>query len=65
MYDRCIHIVTQQLAGRAAAAAAGQPTDQEPERDFIVCSLDVIAGPPPARHHAQSGPPCMHHPLYM
>ena len=43
MFDRCISIVTQQLAGRVAAAA-GQPVDPEPERDFIICSLDVIAG---------------------
>lgn len=43
MFDRCISIVTQQLAGQAAAAA-GQPTEAEPEREFIICSLDVIAG---------------------
>ncbi|KAL3146894.1 hypothetical protein ABBQ38_014866 [Trebouxia sp. C0009 RCD-2024] len=43
MFDRCISIVTHQLAARAAAAA-GQPVDPEPERDFIICSLDVIAG---------------------
>ena len=45
MFDRCISIVTHQLAARAAAAA-GQPVDPEPERDFIICSLDVIAGAP-------------------
>ena len=43
MFDRCISIVTQQLAGRASAAN-GQPTEPEPDRDFIICSLDVIAG---------------------
>lgn len=43
MFDRCISIVTQQLAGRVAAAA-GQPVEPEPEREFIICSLDVIAG---------------------
>ncbi|KAL0043428.1 hypothetical protein WJX79_004487 [Trebouxia sp. C0005] len=43
MFDRCISIVTQQLAGQAAAAA-GQPIEAEPEREFIICSLDVIAG---------------------
>ena len=43
MFDRCISIVTQQLAGRTAAAA-GQPVEPEPEREFIISSLDVIAG---------------------
>lgn len=43
MFDRCISIVTQQLAGRASAAN-GQPAEPEPDRDFIICSLDVIAG---------------------
>lgn len=47
VFDRCISIVTHQLAARAAAAA-GQPIDPEPERDFIICSLDVIAGAPPS-----------------
>ena len=51
MFDRCISVVTQQLAGRVAAAA-GQPVDFEPERDFIICSLDVIAGASFCSNHA-------------
>ena len=43
MFNRCISIVTQQLTARVAAAA-GQHVEPEPERDFIICSLDVIAG---------------------
>ena len=43
MFDRCINIVTQQLAGRVAVAN-GQHVEPEPEREFIICSLDVISG---------------------
>ena len=43
MFDRCLTIVTQQLAGRVAVAN-GQHVEPEPEREFIICSLDVISG---------------------
>lgn len=43
MFDRCTTIVTQQLAGRLAVAN-GQHVEPEPEREFIICSLDVISG---------------------
>ena len=42
-FQRCERIVTMQLQARAATAA-GQPVPLEPEREFIICSLDLISG---------------------
>ena len=42
-FQRCERIVTMQLQARAATAA-GQPAPLEPEREFIICSLDLISG---------------------
>ncbi|CAL8464616.1 g4151 [Coccomyxa elongata] len=42
-FDRCMNILTMQLAARGAAAN-GQAPQIEPEREFIICSLDLISG---------------------
>ncbi len=38
-----MNILTMQLAARGAAAN-GQAPQIEPEREFIICSLDLISG---------------------
>ncbi|KAK9804853.1 hypothetical protein WJX72_008726 [[Myrmecia] bisecta] len=43
VFERCLRIVTMQLAAKAAVAA-GQPSEIEPEREFIICALDLISG---------------------
>ena len=43
MYKRCVHIASMQLRARDAVAA-GQAPPLEPEREFIICSLDLISG---------------------
>ena len=42
-FDRCMSILTMQLQARSAAAN-GQAPQIEPEREFIICSLDLISG---------------------
>jgi len=43
MYERCMRIVAMQLQAREAAAA-GQAVLIEPEREFIICALDLVSG---------------------
>lgn len=42
-FDRCMNILTMQLAARGVAANGHVP-QIEPEREFIICSLDLISG---------------------
>lgn len=42
-FERCHRLVATQLQAQAAVAA-GQPPEVEPEREFIVCALDLVSG---------------------
>lgn len=42
-FERCLRIVEVQLLA-AAAVAAGQISEIEPEKEFTVCALDLISG---------------------
>ena len=45
-FDRCMRILTMQLqaSGGGAGIANGQHPPIEPEKEFVICSLDLISG---------------------
>ena len=44
-FDRCMRILAMQLAASGAAGMAnGHPPPIEPEKEFVICSLDLISG---------------------